>query len=647
MSADKNLSLGVGLDRSAASAGAAKLREEFKDLNRRMLSDAETAKAAEMAITQRTNEERIRSAVAAADREKAIEQMAVNDWQSLRKQMVADEKTARAELSRSVKDGADESKRSLQEMGSGGKTSLADIGIGAGAAIAGIRTLVGFARELRAELEKAGEAKRGLTAGLVGSREANRELMTLEGETDDNKFAINLRRFAKQSAMTEAEARTFRLGARETGGVGRDILGKETYDAALQHAAGVTPAVGIDPTLAGRMMGGMITSSPQLARLPQAQRVASLNQSFDRVIGTLQQAPGNLGDLTRNYQESAAGNLQKESPLFGMFKSPEELAQVIGVTGYLNPQTGREQVEASIRGLQDDKAKPLLQKAGITPGMPYQEQMKRLAPVLMQEAQKRGTSADVVSGDYFEDIRTRRAILNQIQNGVLGGGYESIGKGGMANAAGLPGKVTAFQASDTGRRRIAEESVSVAEAEAGAEGSDVDILRLQATEQLRREGKLGASVAMQNFLINKVGFGLLPDPDKTRINARVQEMIQQRTGGKIKGSRSVMSVAGQDTELNTMAKRAREMKVDITRPDNAGAGTDNDEHLSGLPEAALATGGTILDMLGVPSERRHTTTDSRGPLATSAGPPVPIQVIDATPRTPAPLIGRPPIAERR
>jgi hypothetical protein len=612
------LKLGIDMDRAPAMAEAQKLRGDLRLLNEKILDDAEVAAEAEKELIRRTNEEKIRQAVAAANREKAIEQVKVDDWKTLRQQMVADERAVREELNRSVRTASQETRDDLEKTGKSGKTSMFDIATGAGVALAGMRMLIGGARDLKNDLEQAAMKQRELTKGLAGSRESNRELMALEGETDDNAFALKLRSFARSSRMTEAEAREFRKGALETGAIGKETLGAKAFEGFTANAAALAPAVGLASGEAGQMAGVLASNMPQLRTLPEDQRATRLTEANAAVIATLQKSSGDLSQLVRGFKELAAANLQKDNPLFGMFKSPEELAIAAGTAGNVNAATTREQIEAANRGLNDfgDKSDslPLLKQAGITATTPFMERIARIAPLLQQEAQQQGTTADVVAAKYFPDQRTRSAVLAQIQGGQLGGGYNVLRKAGQEGMGAATAAIGAFAASDTGRRREAEAGIGVAEAERGVKGSAADILRLQAIEQLKREGELDtSSAAMGDFLAGKVGFGLLPANDQWKINTRVQKIIESRTKGAVSGSWAPRGLAGQDEELASMTARAKALGTDVTNP-ALGATVDPRQGVlikdapgaSGVFSTPMNAWNAFTGMLGMGVEKRMT-----------------------------------------
>lgn len=545
----KDIDLNINLRKDGAKAAAEELRAEVRDVGKGMVADAAAAEKQEVAAAQAGEKEKLGAAVAAGAREKAIGAEQLRETKARHSAEVGAARDANAEKVRLTQGFAQVTKQSHAEavagfgqVGKSGKVAFGDVSLAAGLAGIGIYKMIGLARELGAEFDKVGAKSRGLSAAFATDRDRLREVAAVEGRTPDTAFTLELHRKAREAAMTFGEAADFRTAfANETAAYKGTKLGDKEYQEYMDKVALDATRANVTGRTAALFGGSFLTRDLRGFGDQAAEEAFRAQHQVAKVYETGQ------GSNEQNYGAFAALKKQYEPGTFASpFKSDVELATVGSVANAAGADKQEEQVENLVRVLREtdnEKLNALFVSAGVPLGMKgtsLLETIRKIAPVLQARSQQTGLGLDQVVGDIVPDMRARRALAIQIQQGVVGGQYEQ--RAGVATQSGVAGageKANAdFLKSEVGAERVAVADAKLAEAERAAKNSELTTLRHQAAASLLRAGAIDTNVsAVSDFVLGKSTFGMMGDAEQTRIDLETERMIMARSpGGKRPGT---------------------------------------------------------------------------------------------------------------
>jgi len=133
--------------------------------------------------------------------------------------------------------------------------------------------------------------------------------------------------------------------------------------------------------------------------------------------------------------------------------------------------------------------------------------------------------------DLNPDLRTARGVSVYLNKGLEGGLFEkrkALGESLKGTAPAL-GMISEFQASETGRARIADADVKLSETVRGAENSRIDVVNRQALAKLIREKKIDTTDANVNdFLRGLIPFASIDSGKQQRISDEAASIIDMR-----------------------------------------------------------------------------------------------------------------------
>lgn len=397
-----------------------------------------------------------------------------------------------------------------------------------------LQSLVGFGRDFVQAMRDGHEKARAMTSVFGSDRDKLRELATVMGESPDNKFTLDNARYNVNTGFRFDEGLAFRSQFHNSGEQFKGRLMSDKAFGNYETSAGqLAAARGFDPSDTGELAGSL-TGFRDRSKMGDSEAEGDALGKLNSGMMILGRGKGRNNVLLRQFSMASAAALNEDSQK-GTFQDSDEVAAAISVMAEKHDAQAAEMVRASNRGLRafDDKgAGPLLKRAGIGPKTSYVDALKRLAPIINEEAKAKGINVDDALKPYFEDQLTREALGVGINRGVDGGLFDDRAAFGKTQTGPAIARATiaSHQGSETGQLRQAEASIELSKAQRGSEESKVEILRKQATSELISEGKIDSQKAeIGKFLSGALTLGMLPLDDQRQINRRVGSVLNRRT----------------------------------------------------------------------------------------------------------------------
>jgi hypothetical protein len=449
----------------------------------------------------------------------------------------------------------------------GGASSLA-----MGAAAAGTQKLLDLLGGIPAAFAAAEQAQQRFSGRFASQQDQLAELAAISGQPLDATFVRQFAQFNRRTGFRAQESLAFQQSLLNTGAqyVGRNISEPEARQ--FQEQLGqLALARGLDPSIAGNIGGTALalTNYNQFGEGASEEATTRVN----RALAILGRGAGENRALAESLTKVTAASVNEDS-LRGSFRSMDEAAALISTMAEGMPQETEVYTRATLRGLRDFEgtAKPLLEKAGITPQTPTLEAIQRLAPVVEEEARRKGLTIQDVLAQYFPDERTSKGLAVAINRGVAGGVIEDRLKYGQQfGRAETQAQIDAYRKSNRGRMRMADAAVESAEITRGAATEEVDILRRRALARMIESGQIGSvSNEMTKFIQGVGSFGALGS-EGAQIDAQVQTELRQKlleAGGQspfgegIFGDRQDLDPNARANQFNAAIGRLREKGVD-------------------------------------------------------------------------------------
>lgn len=513
----------------AQAKQAERQRREFDKLVNDQL------KAAERALAQRTKaDER-----AAAGRIKDAERVARYVEREEARMARAAERAAQQQQRAAEKASAAQ-QRAAEKAASAAEASAAKMNAAlAGAALAGAAMLGKALQDINAAMDKAAQRSRELAQNFGAGRDQLGELAAIQGKTLDNQFALDFARFNRQTGMTAAESKAYQTQLYNAGVQysGKNISAPE-FGQYAEQAGRLGQAWRLQPDVMGDLAGSLLGSRDysRFGENASEQALADLNKML--AIGS--RGRGENRVLADAMSKLMAANMS-EDEFRGTFRTGEEVATLVSTIAESRPQEPEVYARAAIRGLRGKEAAPLREAAGITPNMPFFEQINRIAPLIEKEARAGGTNVNDVVSKYFNDEREQVGIATLINRGVAGGVIADRMRFGAENegVGAAFGRINQYEGTEAAALRRAQADVALAEAQRGAENSGVDILRSQALAELVRTKAIGTGVTGVKDWLSQGGpikgipvardiFNQIPDPEQARINAEASRILERR-----------------------------------------------------------------------------------------------------------------------
>ncbi len=402
--------------------------------------------------------------------------------------------------------------------------------IGAAAAALLARQVAG---SLSQAIDSSADKAKTVSEKYAGTQGSLRELANLQGRSLGGDFSRDFGKFNVATGMTPAESVNFQTqllnsGAQYIGeGPGSNMDTGESREYTAQ-AAKLTLARGLTTDVAGDLAGRVLGLTDYKKHGTRGSEVAL--GRLNAPLAILDAGVGRAAMLASQFS-MLMGTAYSEDEAKGAFSSEEEMASVLSVQAQKNPGRAFTGVRAAMRGVRDFD-NPLIQKAGITPMTGFQDAIRMLAPVVEAEATAKGVKPVDVLNEAFEDDLTAEGIGTQIEQGVNQGLYQKradVGRLARGPEQALA-KVAGYEQTDESMRRRAVAEGELVDIERGERTSKPDILRVQATNELRREGKLDTTGSeFKKFLSGSLSFGMLPDLDRMNVDARAAEILNRRS----------------------------------------------------------------------------------------------------------------------
>ena len=510
--ADKVLTIKIQSDTAGIKAGVA---ESVAALGK--VDQAATKTAA----TQKT---------AASDVAKAVEKAETAKRDSAGrfvKDQLAGLATVKAETSKTTNAGV----AGWDALGKSGVGSMIGIGASSALATAGLQKLKMMADQVQAAISKAADESRRLASGLTSDRDRQRELAATLGVKADSRFAVENAKFGKDAAMRLDEAVVFRNQLANSGVQFKgQNLTDEGYGQYEKKAAALATARGLASDIAGDFFGGVLGLKNYGKALDAPDQALAVG---NRQLAILGQGRGEQAVLARQMAMVNASMFSDEA-FRGSITSPEEAASLVSVAAEKSPSEAHEMLEATNRGLtdyNDPKTGPLLQQAKVKSGMSIIEKLKLIKPIIEANARAGGRTVEEEVSKSFPDLRTARGVSVYLNKGLEGGLFEkrkALGESLRGTAPAL-GMISEFQASETGRARIADADVKLSETVRGAENSRIDVVNRQALAKLIREKRIDTTDANVNdFLRGLIPFASIDSGKQQRISDEAASLIDMR-----------------------------------------------------------------------------------------------------------------------
>lgn len=414
-------------------------------------------------------------------------------------------------------------------------------GFGAAALAANLGTMAlgkmaQAAAALGQALEAAAQKQEALAKGFASQGDKLRELAGMEGKQVDAAYTLDFAKFQKATAMRPEEALAFRTEFLNSGAqyLGRTISQGEAGQL-QEQAASLAVARGLDPRQVGDLAGNLLGAKDWQQQFGDQASEAVLG-TVARVMAGLGRGRGETSQLLGQTTELMAASVN-EDVLKGTFRTPEEAAALVSTMAEYKPAEAGVYAQAAIRSLrdfQDKKMGPELQKAGVTPLMPFAEAAERFGKVITEESTAEGVPIQDIIARYAPDIRQQRALATLINKGLgpQGAMADRMKFMGGFGAETATADIGAFRATDVGMTREAEADVALAQAQRGAELQRPNILRTQAIAELTREKQIDTTAAeISNFVARGASFGLIAGPERAKIDLRVAEILRRRGAG--------------------------------------------------------------------------------------------------------------------
>lgn len=457
--------------------------------------------------------------------------------------VVSNAARSQVEASRAVGKAATEAGGAIREAGQAGAAGLLEMSAAVELVENGLNKLVGIARTVRDTIQEAARISRDMTKGFTDERERVAELAAVMGKPADNKFTLENANFNKEVGFRPGEGLDFRENFQNVGQqyAGKTISQKEFAEYEKQ-AGKMGLARKLEPGVAGDFFGSVLgfKDFSKFGDKASEEALATGNASIE----VLKRGKGDNATLVKQLSELNSSLLNEDS-LKGAITDPNISAMLISAAAEKNPAEASQMTQSALRGLRDfgGDAKPLLDKAGVTPAMDPITSLRRIQPVVEAEAKAKGLTNDDVLKTYFKDHLTQSGIGVFLNKGVSGGIFkdrEDLLAGKIPGMPAITGQKAAmdvlegFDASERGQLRKAEAGTKETELGKGGANSRLAILREQATDELKKEGAIDttSSMLMDNFVWKPLT-GFTIDPREMSIEARQGEIIRRR--GKAAG----------------------------------------------------------------------------------------------------------------
>jgi hypothetical protein len=417
---------------------------------------------------------------------------------------------------------------------------MADTGIAGMLKFATATTAVGFAlnqvRDIAhgvgSAIIAAAERSRQLAGDFTKSATDARGLAAVLGVAPDDTFALQNANFNAVTGFSQAEGLQFRSQYANSGNQfkGNKISEPEFYQAEQQLGA-LGMARGLPGDVAGDLAGSALGFRDYTKFGDRASETAlgDVNQA----LAVLDAGKGEPGVLGRQLSMTAAASLSEDG-MRGQFRTLAEAATAVSVAAERNPAGANEVVRAGIRAvadLNDKNAGPLLAEAKITEKDTFFEKMKKLSPVVNEQAKSRGVKTDTILSEAFHNELEREAISVFLNRGVEGGVItqrEGVAKANVGEAPAVEA-VRRFQSTTGGQRALADADVALSETKQGQKNSRLDIIRRQEIRKMIDSGELDSAEGnIKDFLREKVTFGMIDSGRQQRITDHVRTRINDQ-----------------------------------------------------------------------------------------------------------------------
>jgi hypothetical protein len=559
--AEKELKVGISLDRSGAKADAQAFRADQNALNQQLLADAKRAENAKAGVAR-----------------------------DARAQVVAGSRAARTAVVADYKAQGDAGKSAFDKLRTSAESLFAGQGAGFAVASASFSKLIELVGAYGAAVTAAEAKRQKLTTQFTGQREDLAAVAKLMGRTADDQFTLEMGRFNKRTGFKPDEGRRFLESLYNEGAAYKGVKISEKEFGQLGEQAGqMALARGVDPSAVANMVGKQLGFKDYSKFGEQASEEVLGDTA--RALSILSAGSGSESQLIEEVNKLSAGMLSEDETR-GVFHDNKDVAKYVSILASGFPQ---EQAQAgaagirSLRGFDKTKGGKFLKAAGVTPEDDPFEAIRKVGDYATEQAKlgPAGTTAQDVLTENFEDSLGARAIAMSYNIGVAGGQYAQ--REAVAAAEGGPAKAlaanAAFLKSDRGLAREADADLTLAELEQGQKNAKVDILRKQAIADMTRSGELDApGEKVQDFLAGTLSFGAIGDAEKRRIDKRALDKLRSRTPAGV-------LPPGQDLLAADPAIWEEQMRDSIQALEGVGLDPFHDKAAPEGPPAAAAPRG--------------------------------------------------------
>lgn len=506
--AEKELILRLRVDNAEAKAATKATIEGFQNAEREagkssqaqrqrikeVWTDTETAERAKSALIDRTNKEKLAALVKVMQAEKDAGQVGV---------------------------------QSMKQVEQAGTSGFSNIAGSMALATAGLGKLIELAGTFGQAVTAAQTKSRDLASSFISDRDKLRDLATMMGVKSDSAFTLDNAKFNVNAAFRTDEGLGFRSSFQ---GSGAQYAGKSMSQAEFkeyeQKAAALVAARGLDPSVGGDVFGKTLglKDFTKFGANAAEQALGTGNAA----LAVLGRGSGDNSVLARQYAMLSSA-VVNEDDLKGSIQDPIEAAAMVSAAAEKSQAQAAELSMMSLRGIRDFK-NPLIQRAKITAQTSPIEAYKKLAPLVEDEAKKRGIKTEDVLRENFKDVGTAEAIAVMLNKGVSGGIFDdrmNYAKGFNANTA--QQTIQDFQNSEAGQARIADSKIKEAEAKRGAKNSALEIVRRQVLAQMIDDKQIDTSATnVKDYLADKATFGVLGSTEQLRIDEAVKVKLMVR-----------------------------------------------------------------------------------------------------------------------
>lgn len=501
---DKDLTIKLRLDRSQAKAENERFKGDAKKVEAEVLSDAEAAERAKVNLIRRTNREKVSEA------EKALSGVRV----------------------------AAEREKDAHEAASGAAVGgFSKMGVAAGVAQVGLQKLIDLAGKVGQAFTDAGEKSKKLTAGFADQRDSLGELSTLMGRKADNEFTLDFARFNAKTGFRPEEGKQFltelyNSGAQYEG----KTISKPEFQQYGEQVGQLAVARQIRPDVVGDVAGSVLGFTDYNKFGDQASEVGL--GKVNSALATLGRGKGDNAVLARQFSMLSSAALNEDS-LKGTFKDSDEVAAVISVAAEKHDAQAAELAKMAGRGLRDFD-NPLIKKAEVKQSDSFTEAFGKINAVVTSEVAKRqATTPGFKTEDYLRENLKDEGTIDAwnvfLNKGVAAGGFKDRLDFARQNAGPAPALdlIKESQTGERGMNRQADAQVKLAEAERGAENSQLDIVRKQVLSELIKSRQIDTNATnVKDYMVGTTSFGLLGSGEQVRIDEAVQRKLIERNGGK-------------------------------------------------------------------------------------------------------------------